>query len=80
MSDYIDSYYFGFQATGVAPVDDILMAVARAGKSFHSTDMWEEKIDYMDNKSATDWIQEAAANCAEHIATLEARVKELEDK
>lgn len=36
----MDAYYYGFDATGYRPVDEILSAVARAGKAYHHTESW----------------------------------------
>ena len=63
MSELIRSYYFSFEPTGVPEVDRILREVAIAGKSFHSTEYWSEKVEWDDGRSAIDRIQ-AAANAA----------------
>lgn len=54
------AYYYGFTLTGVKEVDIILSAVAVAGKCFHNTDQWNIPIEYYDNLSAAEIIQEAA--------------------
>ena len=42
----MDAYYYGFELTGVQDIDQILYAVAWADKDFHSTDQWQEEIEY----------------------------------
>lgn len=49
-------YYISFEATGCEPVDEILRAIASAGKSAHHTEDWGESVD---------WIQRAAEAAAE---------------
>jgi len=65
----MDAYYFGFEPTGVAAIDKILSAVACAGKSFHHTEDWREKVDHAraphaSGVSCQDWIQTAANDAA----------------
>ena len=36
----MDAYYYGFDRTGVGPIDAILSAVATAGKGSHHTEGW----------------------------------------
>jgi len=38
----MEAYYYGFERTGFAIIDDILSAVATAGKHYHGTDQWAE--------------------------------------
>lgn len=65
----MDAYYYGFTRTGVGLVDDILSAVAKAGKSYHGTDMWNEEL--YDGGTCESRIQDAADAAAEQIrATL----------
>ena len=61
----MDAYYYGFTRTGVGLVDDILSAVAKAGKSFHGTDMWNEEL--YDGGTCESRIQDAADAAAEQI-------------
>ena len=75
MSTDIDSYYFSFQATGCAEVDEILRSVARAGKSSHHTDGWGDD-DY--GPSKVSYIQGAANAAAAEITSLRARLAEAE--
>ena len=65
----MDAYYYGFDETGCDPVDDVLSAVAIAGKCFHHTDEWNDKMEWADNKSCADLIQEAAQKAAEAFNT-----------
>ena len=60
-----DAYYYSFDPTGVEEIDDILHAVATAGKMFHHTDEWSEPCKYIEGKSPVDLIQEAANKAAE---------------
>lgn len=53
----IESEYFSFTATGVSAVDDVLEAVAQAGKSYHHTQSWSDN-DY--GPSCAEQIQAAA--------------------
>lgn len=64
-------YYISFSATGVESVDDILGAVAMAGKGCHHTGDWS-------GYGYTEVIQEQAVIAAAEIARLRARVEELE--
>ena len=56
------SYYFSFDRTGVKVIDDILAAVAAAGKGVHSTEHWgeypDEEFTYID---AIQYFAERAA-------------------
>ncbi len=63
----MDAYYYGFERTGIGIVDDILSEVARAGKSFHSTDMWSETDDKFFPASHADLIQQAANAAADRL-------------
>lgn len=60
----LKAYYYGFDFTGCDPVDRILEAVARAGKSAHHTDDWNTP-DGADGLSPADRIQQAAQAAAE---------------
>ena len=63
----MDAYYYGFEPTDVQEIDQILSAVAWAGKAFHSTDQWQEEIEYgpYQNESPQDYIQRMANNAAD---------------
>jgi len=74
MSDYempeklrMNAYYFGFDLTGIREIDEILSAVAMAGKGFHHTDSWGDNLEHLDGKSYTDIIQEAANRAAANL-------------
>lgn len=62
----LDAYYYSFEPTGVDAIDNILAAVAAAGKAFHNTDQWQE-CPYTQSESCAEAIQrmadEAAAAC-----------------
>jgi len=68
---YLRAYYHVFTSTGNDAIDAILEALARAGKSYHSTDEWDNEAD----EGATHWeaIQRAADQASR---TLEAALKE----
>lgn len=57
----MNAYYFDFQPTGVRAIDEILSAVAVAGKRFHYTEAWADRDD---GPSHADLIQEAANKAA----------------
>ena len=60
----MNAYYYSFHPTGVRAIDEILSAVASAGKGFHHTEDWCTPMPYYDNKSYVDLIQEAADRAA----------------
>lgn len=62
------AYYYGFKETGVREVDELLSAVAIAGKAFHSTDQWQDEV-YDEEFSVVDLIQDRANVLAEKINT-----------
>lgn len=64
----LSSYYFDFDPTGDERIDLILGAVAAAGKSYHSTEMWNED-DFDDGYTLIELIQ-AAANDASSGGTM----------
>jgi hypothetical protein len=70
----MDAYYYGFVETGVRVIDEILSAVAVAGKAYHHTESWNE-VDpwHGDGKSHVERIHDAATRAA-------VRVKELESE
>ena len=72
-----EAYYFGFEPTGIGPVDAILSAVAVAGKGSHHTESWGESRDFYSNRlglvsgeSAADLIQTNADHSAAIIRSL----------
>lgn len=62
------AYYYGFVRTGIGLVDNILSAVAKAGKSYHSTDMWSEEL--IEGGTCESRIQDAAEAAAEQIRAV----------
>ena len=69
----MDAYYYSFNHTGSNVVDGILSAVACAGKAFHNTSEWNDEIEWDNNKTPVEKIQEAAERTAKYIAKLEAK-------
>lgn len=67
----LTSYYFSFDETGIAEVDNLLYAITRAGKAFHCTSQWNDELGefYSDVKGNTpvEWIQNAANDLAKFI-------------
>ena len=81
--DELRAYYYSFAPTGQREVDLILYAVARAGKAFHHTSQWaDDKMEgfyeHCEGDTCEQWIQNAANKAAAELATLRARVAELE--
>ncbi len=81
--DELRAYYYSFAPTGQREVDLILHAVARAGKAFHHTSQWTEDemaefYEHCEGNTCVEWIQNAANKAAAELATLRARVAELE--
>ncbi|GGD11756.1 hypothetical protein [Aureimonas glaciei] len=64
---FMNAYYFGFNETGCRPVDEILSAVAQAGKGYHHTEDWTTPL-HGTNTSYADMIQEAANRAANSLA------------
>lgn len=68
----MEAYYYEFTKTGVPAIDRILSAVACAGKAFHNTSEWCEKVEYpyqgCEGESPIDWIQNAANDAAKNIS------------
>jgi hypothetical protein len=54
----LNSYYFGFDPTGVPEIDLILGAVCHAGKMYHYTERWSDGDE--GEPSEIDNIQRAA--------------------
>ncbi len=61
-----DAYHYFFTSTGVPAVDNILKAVALAGKRYHDTNQWGDD-DAEEGRSLADWIQEAADAAAKEF-------------
>lgn len=60
----LDAYYFGFEPTGVTEIDEVLCALAWAGKMHHNTEDWCITDNDMDGLSECDRIQLAADKAA----------------
>lgn len=58
----MSAYYYGFAPTGVREIDEILSAVACAGKAYHHTDSWGDEDG--SEPSYIQLIQEAADRAA----------------
>lgn len=65
----MDAYYYGFERTGVGIVDEILSAVATAGKHYHSTSEWADDCD-LGGPSEEACIQAAADHAAARLRGL----------
>lgn len=66
----MEAYYYGFSKTGVAEIDQILLAVAKAGKSYHHTENWEDQTpapEGLRGECPAEWIQNAADDAAKAI-------------
>ena len=71
----MSAYYYSFDETGVRSVDEILSAVAIAGKAYHHTESWSDPI-YNRPESYIDLIQQAAERAAAEIRRLLALTEE----
>jgi hypothetical protein len=58
----MDAYYYDFTETGVRCIDEILSAVATAGKGYHHTSDWNDKDE--GESSEVEKIQLAANRAA----------------
>ena len=82
----MNAYYFGFNYTGMAPIDKILSAVASAGKAYLSTSDWNDENQNYGHSGETpvDWIQNAADEAMVAVKALiadhDAEKKALEDE
>lgn len=65
-SKELASYYFSFTPTGCGPVDDILAAVALAGRVSHHTNGWCDPcpMSFIRGNTPEAWIQNAANRAA----------------
>jgi hypothetical protein len=75
----MNAYYFSFEETGVRAVDEVLSAVATAGKCFHHTNQWSDSDKYQP-VSCADEIQNAANRSADKIRALESENNSLLDQ
>jgi len=68
----MEAYYYSFNSTNCRVIDEILSAVACAGKAYHNTSEWDEPINWKDDEgpSYADSIQSAADRAANHIRKL----------
>ena len=75
MKDYFNAYYFGFDATGVPEVDEVIRLVAAAGKAYHHTEYWADEDErfslYGDRDTYVKRIQEAADAAASAFKRLQ---------
>jgi len=62
----LDAYYYCFEETGVEVIDNILAAVAAAGKAFHHTDQWADPL-WDNGEAPVDAIQRMANVAAAHV-------------
>jgi hypothetical protein len=69
----MNAYYYGFASTGIAVIDNILSAVACAGKAYHSTECWNDESapwhERLRGNSPAEWIQNAANDAASIMRT-----------
>jgi hypothetical protein len=71
----MSAYYYDFEPTGNPHVDNILSAVAWAGRAFHHTDQWTEESDPRESshrgRTPVEWIQNAAIDAAAALNSVE---------
>ena len=76
-----DAYYYSFDPTGDYRTDVVLHAVAKAGKSYHSTEDWHRDFgpytDHLRGKSAVEWIQNAAEDAAAASRQMQEQIKQM---
>ena len=76
----MEAYYYGFDRTGILPIDKILSSVACAGKGFHHTSEWCTEYEWLnDGKSYVDLIQESADGASKTILELLGVLKRAND-
>lgn len=69
----MDAYYYSFRPTGCEAIDNILSAIACAGKAFHHTSDWYDDLDpkdygeHLKGNNPVEWIQNAANDAAKEI-------------
>lgn len=74
----LNSYFFKFEPTNNEAINDILSAVARAGKAYHHTSQWADENDL--GVSERDRIQLAAIVAAKTIEDLKGTIEKLESR
>jgi hypothetical protein len=72
----MNAYYYGFERTGFAVIDDVLSAVATAGKHYHGTDQWASPDFGTEGEPTEEEAIQAAANRG--AAVLRALAERLE--
>ena len=65
----MNAYWYSFEKTGCREIDEILSAVAVAGKMYHNTEGWTDVWEH-DGLSQIDKIQNAANKAAEKMTRL----------
>ncbi|MBI2724622.1 MAG: hypothetical protein HYX42_00065 [Polaromonas sp.] len=80
----MSGYYYGFEPTGLAPIDRVLSAVACAGKAYHHTDQWENDVgegyyEHLRGSTPAEWIQNAAIDALAYAASLEEQNAKLRE-
>lgn len=68
---FLDAYYYSFDPTGHDLVDELLSALAWAGKRYHYTGDWNNPAGD-DEPSSIEEIQAAAHRIAARLRELEA--------
>lgn len=66
----MEAYYYSFEPTGVAIIDEILSAVAIAGKHLHSTEDWADAEYSWQDMSEEQRIQSAADRAAAKLRAV----------
>ena len=69
-ANWLYGYYISFDETGVSVVDNVLAAIADAGKAYHNTIDWNNE-PYDRTESCVDSIQRMAGLAAERFSELE---------
>ena len=64
----LDAYYYSFDATGVPEIDNILAAVASAGKRYQHTRDWND--EECGDESCVDSIQRMAEDAAKALRAI----------
>lgn len=74
----LEAYYFAFESVGDYAIDNILKALALAGKAYHSTEFWHEEHGYEEGPSGesyADLIERAAYSAAEEMRRLKEKAE-----
>ena len=74
---FMSAYWYGFELTGNPLIDEILQAVAIAGKNFHSTEEWNETRT--GRLSPAESIQHAANRAAKTLMQISENKNEQRD-